>query len=61
MSQDQVRVLRIIEYVGSREEVEKTLKHSSVPNNGSKIVGGLEIRSAIVGDFPEILKRFGKD
>jgi hypothetical protein len=51
---DKVRVLRILEYVGTREWVEKTLENNSVPLNGTKIVGteGV-IKSAIVSDFPE--------
>jgi hypothetical protein len=50
---DLVRVLRVIEYVGPRKAVEGTLNQSRV--RGTACYGDLMIRSAIVGDFPEIL------
>lgn len=54
---DRVRVLRVIEYVGDREWVENTLSRSI---QGTKVVDSKygkanEIRTAIVGNFPEIL------
>ena len=51
MTKEKVRVLRILEYVGDREWVEKTLKSSSVPMNGdsSKHTGTKNIiKSAII-------------
>lgn len=54
---ERVRVLRVIEYVGTREEVEEQLRSSSMPNNGEKnFIGSLVVKSAIIGDFPEILE-----
>ena len=56
---EQVRVLRILEYVGDREWVEDTLKRSSVPLNGIKKVDRSEniIKSALIDNFPEILNK----
>lgn len=54
----QFRVLRVLEYIGSREWVEKTLKTGSVPANGEHTfqVDGVEhsIRSATIGQFPDL-------
>lgn len=51
---DTVRVVRILEYVGPRLEVEETLKRSI---QGEKRVGnGTVIRAATLGTFPEILQ-----
>lgn len=57
--QDIVRVLRIIEYVGPRDIVEKTVAQSihgtkTVPSrDGDRLV----IRAATIGTFPEILDK----
>lgn len=56
---DIVRVLRILEYVGPRADVEYTLKNNAVPSNGQVDMGHLTIRSAIIGEFPEILANKG--
>ena len=54
---DQVRVLRILEYVGDRKWVEETLAKGSVPTNGQRSIGTAGvIKSAILGEFPEILE-----
>lgn len=57
---DIVRVIRILEYVGPRELMESTLRNGFVPANGSKQVGpkSMRISSVILGDFPEILKKY---
>jgi hypothetical protein len=52
---DKIRVLRVIEYIGDREWVEKTLEKSihgtwKLPNNR-------EIRVATIGDFAEIIQQ----
>lgn len=48
-----VRVLRVLEYTGTREFVNSCLKNSI---QGSKIVpGGGEIKSAVLGIVPDIL------
>lgn len=53
---DKVRVLRILEYVGTRECVEKTLQTGGVPSNGAYESSNITIRSAIIGQYPEILE-----
>lgn len=54
-----VRVLRILEYVGPRDVVEQTLAGGGVPAIGEGGPGGsnLIIKSAIVGLFPEVVKK----
>lgn len=54
---DIVRVLRILEYVGPREAVERTLTMNAVPVNGESRFKDLTIRSAVVGTYPEILEK----
>lgn len=60
---DQVRVLRIIEYVGDREWVEATLHNGSIPADGTKKFCSHDnpesknvIKSCLVDKFPEIIK-----
>jgi len=54
---DQVRVLRIIEYVGARGAVEKQLASSI---HGTKDWGsGVRITATTLGEFPEILYNTG--
>ena len=57
MSQDIVRVLRVIEYVGGRIAVEHAIKNAV---HGIKVIGGengpLEIRAATLGLVPDILE-----
>lgn len=54
MSEDIIRVLRIIEYVGPRSRVEATVAKSI---HGTKDAGtGLTIRAATIGAFPDILE-----
>lgn len=52
---DRVRVLRVIEYVGPRERVESTLSMGQAPANGTLVLGELQIRSALIGTYPELL------
>ena len=57
---DIVRVLRILEYVGERQWVEDTLKNSSVPADGVRVVSerkGNIIKSCLVDKFPEIIEK----
>jgi hypothetical protein len=67
MKQDQVRVLRVIEYVGDRDIVEKTVaasiqgeKNVSRPDGTSRAeqfgVGNMLIRAATIGIYPELLE-----
>lgn len=56
---EKVRVLRILEYVGTREWIESTLRNGRVPLVGTKEIGKDNfircfIQSGIVGDFPEV-------
>lgn len=55
MPEDIVRVLRILEYVGPRSAVEKTLSNNAV--KGTQTFGSVRVNSVIIGDFPEILTR----
>lgn len=56
--EDQVRVIRILEYVGSRGWVEEALKMAAVPLNGTRrITGDTYINSALLGTFPEIMSQ----
>lgn len=56
MAEDIVRVLKIVEYVGPRSAVERALTV-----NGSwtmrKQSDGVVIRTAIVGQYPEVLEQ----
>ena len=60
MSEDIVRVLRVIEYVGPRKWVEETVarsvhgtKHFSAPERS--------IRAATIGAYPEVLEQPGSE
>lgn len=52
---DKIRVLRVYEFTGDRDVVEKTIARSI---NGTLNVehGKMTIRAATIGSFPEILK-----
>lgn len=51
---DIIRVLRVLEYVGERSEVENTIKRSI---KGTQIINTkLTINAATIGDFAEVLK-----
>lgn len=53
--EDIIRVLRVIEYVGTRSQVEKIVTDSI---HGTKIVGpALAINAATIGTYPEILEQ----
>lgn len=50
---DKVRVIRILEYVGTRDQVEGVIEESL---HGSKIISGdLKITAVTLGAFPEIM------
>jgi hypothetical protein len=51
-AQDIVRVLRIIEYTGPRDWVERTVANSV---HGTKDMGHGKISGATIGSYPEIL------
>ena len=56
---DKIRVLRIIEYVGPRDWVEKTVEKSI---HGTKAMdNGAVIRAATIGGYPEILEDLEED
>lgn len=50
--EEEIRVLRVIEYVGPRSRVEDTIRRSI---HGDKTFGFVTIRAATIGMFPEIL------
>lgn len=54
---DTVRVMRVLVYEGTRESVERTLANGGVPATGEHRVpnGSLVIKSAIIGQFPEVI------
>ena len=53
-SQDIVRVLRVVEYVGPRKRVEEVVARSIF---SSKDAGqGLTIRAATIGSYPDVLR-----
>ena len=55
---DIIRVLRVVEYIGERAEVEKVINLSV---KGTRIVNDkLTINAVTVGDFAEILKAQGE-
>ena len=56
---DLIRVLRVLEYVGPRKAVEHTLSQSVA--HGCFCPGLVMIRSAIIGDYPEILGKVPED
>lgn len=61
MSQGEiVRVLRVLEYTGTRRFVERSLEVASVPLNGEKAVGEGWIKSALIGTFPEVVETANK-
>lgn len=58
MKQDKVRVLRVIEYVGDREAVERSVANSI---HGERIVEYTDgvtviIKAATLGEYPEVLE-----
>lgn len=59
MTEDIVRVLRVIEYTGPRSWVEKTVSASV---HGTRDCGaGCYIRATTIGTYPEILKEGTED
>lgn len=56
---ERIRVMRVIVYEGEREDVERQLSRSNIPNNGVYVGGpgqGITFRSAIIGpEIPGIL------
>lgn len=55
---DKVRVLRVIEYVGTRDNVEAQIERSLRDGtHGDFRMGKVVIRVATVGDFPEVLEQ----
>ena len=58
---DIIRIIRILEYVGEREVIERSLRHAAVPLNGEHRFGSSVIRSAMLGSFAEILEKAQKE
>jgi hypothetical protein len=57
MTDDIIRIVRILEYVGPRSDLEESLQHTAVPMNGEHRYGRCVIRSATLGSFAEVLER----
>lgn len=57
MSEDIIRVVRVMEYQGPRSIIEHTLANGAVPANGEHRFGDSMIRSAMLGSFAEIVAR----
>ena len=55
MSEDLVRVLRIIEYSGPRSEVERAVEMAV--HGAKRLPRGLVITAATLGNYPEILPK----
>jgi len=55
ITEDLVRVLRIVEYTGSRSVVEECMARSI--HGEKRLLSGLVIRAATIGEYPEILTR----
>lgn len=56
--EDQVRIIRILEYNGPRSWVERTLGQSI---QGTKVIGvDSSIRAVTLGSFPDIVNRNDK-
>lgn len=53
---DKVRVIRVIEYIGPRNEVEKQLL-GSIQGDKYFPKQDIYIKTATIGSFPEILER----
>jgi hypothetical protein len=56
---DIVRVLRVIEYVGPREAVEKQVSDSL--HGQKQLNNGVLIKAATIGNYPEILQSADKE
>jgi hypothetical protein len=56
---ERVRVLRVIEYIGPREWVEKTVAQSI--HGTRRVPTGGEIRAATIGSYPEVLANLPDD
>lgn len=54
MPTDVIRVLRVIEYTGPRDKVEDQVARSL--HGEKRLSGGLVIRAATVGSYPELLE-----
>jgi hypothetical protein len=56
--QEQVRVLRVIEYTGPRDKVEDQIERSL--HGTKRLPNGVVIKGATLGDYPEILEQLGE-
>ena len=57
MDEDTIRILRIIEYVGPRSQVEAVVAASI---HGTRSVREMAISAVTLGAFPEIMKKEGE-
>ncbi len=54
---DTVRVLRLLEYSGPREDIERMIAERSVKGQKTLPHDRVTIREAVLGEFPELLVR----
>lgn len=52
---DIIRVVRVLEYVGPREQLERSLAQNVVKRH--KQFGQITVREAYLGEFPEVLEK----
>ena len=57
----QVRVLRILEYIGDIEAINKLMEDRAVKGSVNRQKEGYTIRESIIGDTMEILKQEEKE
>lgn len=56
---DLVRVLRLIEYIGPRDEVEEQLQKSIKTGEMRRVHNKVVVRATTIGDYPEVLNARG--
>ncbi len=52
---DIVRIVRVLEYTGPRDQLEKALSQNAV--KGTQEFGAITIREAFLGSYPEVVGR----
>lgn len=51
---DKVRILRVLEYVGPRDTLERVLEQNAV--KGQRTFGAVTIREGVIGSWPEVIE-----
>lgn len=52
---DIVRIVRVLEYVGPRDALERSLAQNAVKRQ--KQFGSITVREAYLGEFPEVVEK----